>query len=123
MQILANLSRVFASQSILPTIDKSLSSGPSNRLMLMVSADLHWRRREWNAAIDIAIRALVSRPNDFHALSIVANSYGHLGQMELAYAYAKSLIHASPPNWMVVKLLCGLLGLVNLIRPSTRERF
>jgi hypothetical protein len=120
---MTNLGRVVASQSVLPTIDQSLSRGPSSRVMLMLSADRHWRRGEWNTAIDIATRALVAKPNDFHALSIVASSYGHLGQMELAYLYAKNLVHASPPNWTAVKVLCGFLGLFNLIRPTRRERF
>jgi len=118
MKILANLSRVAAaaSKSVLPILESQPPNSPL--LTLIVSADIHQRRQEWNAAIDFASRVLSSRPKDFNALSILVSSYGHLGQTELAYPLAKRLLRATPPNWTTVKLLCRVL---NLIKPRERE--
>lgn len=80
MGILASWGRVVASESILPTVDESIAEGPATPLMLMLSADLHWRRKEWRAAIDAALRVLDQKPKDFHALSVVVTAYGHLEQ-------------------------------------------
>src|SRR5207249_3551629 len=93
-KILANLSRVFAPELIRPIIE---SRWHSSLLTSIMSADFHWRRREWNRAIDFASRVLSARPKDFNALSILATSYEHLGQTELAYPLAKRLLRASPP--------------------------
>jgi tetratricopeptide (TPR) repeat protein len=123
MQIFANLGRVIASDSVLPTLDEFALEESCGLLVLRTTADLHWRRREWSLAIDLATRVLLKTPNDFHALTILANSYSHLGQMEHAYPHAKRLLHAKRPNWNTVKVLCGILGIFNLLRPKKRQSF
>lgn len=121
--MIANLSRVVASESILHSIDAHVSKEQCSLLVLMASADLHWRKCEWSLAIDLATRVLTKTPNDFHALSILASSYAHLGQEQLAYPFAKRLLHAKRPNWTAMKVLCAILGIINLIHPKRRERF
>ena len=123
MQILANLSRAVASDSILRTLDEYTAKEQCSLLLLRVSADLHWRKREWSLAIDLATRVLSKAPNDFHSLAILSNSYGHIGQMELAYPYAKRLLKSKPPNWAIVKVLSGIVGIFNFISPKKRQRF
>ena len=123
MQIFANLGRVVSSDSVLPTLDELTFDKSCSLLVLRASANLHWRRCEWKLAIDLATRVLSKAPNDFHSLVILASSYGHMGQMELAYPYAKRLLNTKQPNWTIVKVLCGILGIFNLIRPKSRKSF
>ncbi|MBX3652144.1 MAG: hypothetical protein KF771_12305 [Burkholderiales bacterium] len=123
MSFLANLSRVIASDEILPTVNKSNTNERATLLMLMVSADLHWRRKEWQAAIDMSARALKTRPKDFHALSILVTSYGHLRQFDAAYPYAKRLLLASPPTWKVIKAFFALVGIFQLFTAKGRESY
>lgn len=120
MSLLANLGRVLASEEILPTVDESIANEPATTLMLMVSADLHWRRKEWRAAIDMALRILERKPKDFHALSVVATSYGHLQQFDDAYPYAKRLTAAAPPPWDTVKAVLTLLTLYKFVTAKGR---
>ena len=120
MSLLANLGRVLASEEILPTVDETIVNEPATTLMLMVSADLHWRRKEWQAAIDMALRILERKPEDFHALSVVVTSYGHLQQFDDAYSYAKRLTAAVPPPWKTVKAVLTLLTLYKLITAKGR---
>ena len=120
MSLLANLGRVLASEEILPTVDKSIAVEPATTLMLMVSADLHWRRKEWQPAIDMALRVLERKPEDFHALSVVVTSYGHLQQFDDAYPYAKRLTTAVPPPWQTVKAVLTLLTLYRLVTAKGR---
>lgn len=120
MSLLANLGRVLASEEILPTVDESIANEPATTLMLMVSADLHWRRKEWRAAIDMALRILERKPKDFHALSVVATSYGHLQQFDYAYPYAKRLTAAAPPPWDTVKAVLTLLTLYKFVTAKGR---
>jgi hypothetical protein len=123
MSVLANLSRVLSSDQILPSIDQSIADEPNSHLMLMVSADLRWRRKEWQAAIDAATSALIKKPNDFHALSILVTSYGHLQNLDAAYPFAKRLILASPPPWKAMKVVVALLTILHLFTVSGRVRF
>lgn len=120
MSVLANMARVVGSEDVLPTIDESIANGPPTVLMLMLSADLHWRRKEWQAAIDMALRVLERKPDDFHALSVVATSYGHLEQFEDAYLYAKRLTTAAPPPWKAVKAVLTLLTLFKFVTAKGR---
>jgi hypothetical protein len=110
---------VFASDEILPTVDQSIANGPT-ALDLMVSADLHWRRKEWQAAIEAAWRVLYREPKDFHALSIIVTSYGHLQQFDAALPYAKRLLTASPPSWTVIKVVITLLNCFRLFTANGR---
>jgi hypothetical protein len=121
MSLLANLGRVVASEEILPTIDESIAKEPATPLMLMLSADLHWRRKEWQAAIAAAQRVLEEHPKDFHALSVVVTSHGHLQQFDAAYPYAKRLAAAAPPSWKAVKALLTLLTLFKLVTANGRS--
>ena len=123
MQIIANLGRIVASDSILPSLDECTLDVRCSLLILRTSADLHWRRREWGLAIELATRVLAKKQNDFHALAILANSYGQLGQMELAYPFAKRLLQAKRPNWVAVKVLSGFLGIFKLTLPKIRQSF
>ena len=123
MRIIADLGRVVASESGLPSIDQLAAEPAASPLTLMVAADLHWRRREWDRAIELAKRVLARKPDNFHALSILAGSYGHLGEANAAYPYAKRLVGAKQSNWLAVKLLCAILGVFNFLLPSRRERF
>jgi tetratricopeptide (TPR) repeat protein len=123
MRILENLGRVMAAESILPTVDRAVDEEPASLLMLMVSADLHWRRKEWDRAITLAKRALEIRPRHSHALSILMNSYGHLGQWDAAYMYAPRLLQARHPNWTIVKLTYALFGVISLLTPKGLERY
>jgi hypothetical protein len=123
MSLLANLGRVVASDEILPTVDESIANEPATPLMLMLSADLHWRRKEWQAAIDAALRVLEKGPKDFHALSVVVTSYGHLQQFDAAYPYAKRLVVAVPPPWRTVKFLITLLMVLKLVTAKGRASY
>lgn len=123
MNLLANLGRVVASAEILPTVDQSIGDERATLLMLMVSADLHWRSKEWQSAIDAASRALEKKPKDFHALSILVTSYGHLQQFDAAYPYAKRLALASPPPWKAIKGLLTLLTLFKLLTVNGRASY
>ncbi len=120
MSLLANLGRVVASEEILPTVDESIANDPASTFMLMLSADLHWRRKEWPAAIDMALRVLEKKPKDFHALSVVVTCYGHLQQFDDAYPYAKRLTAAAPPPWKTVKAILTLLTLFKLTTAKGR---
>jgi hypothetical protein len=120
VSLLANLSRVLASDEILPTVDESIANEPATPLMLMLSADLHWRRREWQAAIEAASRVLAKRQKDFHALAILVGSYGHLQQFEAAHPYAKRLVLASPPSWRLIKVAIALLTFFRLFTARGR---
>jgi hypothetical protein len=120
VSVLANLSRVLASEEILPTVDESIANEPVTPLMLMVSADLHWRRREWQAAIDSASRVLATKPKDFHALAILVGSHGHLQQYEAALPYAKRLLLATPPSWRAIKAAVGVLSFFRLFTAKGR---
>jgi predicted Zn-dependent protease len=123
VSFLANLSRVFISDEILPTVDESIANEPATPVMLMLSADLHWRRREWQAAIEAASRVLDRRPKDFHALAILLGSHGHLQQFESALPYAKRLLLASPPHWRAIKVAVGLLTFFKLCTAKGRTEF
>jgi len=123
MSLLANLGRVVASDEILPTVDESIANEPATPLMLMLSADLHWRRKEWQAAIDAALRVLEKGPKDFHALSVVVTSYGHLQQFDAAYPYATRLVVAVPPPWRTVKFLITLLMVLKLVTANGRASY
>ena len=123
MQLLENMGRVMASESILPSVDQAIAQDPPSVLMLMISADLHWRRKEWEQAIGLAKRALEIKPRHFHALSILVNAYGHLEQWDAAYPYARRLLEAKRPNWTVVKIACAVLGFMNLVLPKRRETY
>ena len=123
MSLLTNLGRVVASEEILPSVDESIANEPATSLMLMLSADLHWRRKEWQAAADAALRLLEERPKDFHALSIVATSYGHLQQFDAAYPYAERLALATPPRWKAIKTLIALLTFFKLATAKGRANF
>lgn len=123
MQILENLGRVGASESILPSVDRVASEQPASPLLLIVSADLHWRRKEWEQAIGLAKRVLELKPRHFHALSILMNSHGHLGQWNDAYLHAQRLMHAKRPNWTLAKLICAIFGVANLIVPTRRQTY
>jgi hypothetical protein len=120
MSLLANLSRVHASEEILPIVDDGNGKDPATPVMLMVSADLHWRRKEWQAAIEVASRALDTEPNDFHALSIIVTSYGHLKALESAYPYAKRLVVARPPSWTFIKVLFTSITFFKLLTAKGR---
>ena len=123
MRILENCGRVLASESILPTLDRAADEQPASLLMIMMSADLHWRRKDWDRAIELAKRALEMKPRHSHALLILMNSHGHLGQWDVAYQYAQRLLHAKPTNWTVVKLVCATLAITNLLTAKGRERY
>ena len=123
MSLLASLGRVVASEEILPTVDESIANDASTTLMLMLSADLRWRRKEWQAAIDAALRVLEKRPKDFHALSVVVTSYGHLQQFDAAYPYARRLTLAAPPPWKAVKALITLLTAFKLVTAKGRASY
>jgi len=123
MPILENLGRVMASESILPTLDQAVSEQPYSPLMLMLAADLHWRRRDWNKAIPLAKRVLEQKPRHFHALAILANSYGHLAQWSDAYPYAQKLLQAKPPTWAGAKLLYAFMGFTKLFTTKGRETY
>jgi hypothetical protein len=91
--------------------------------MLMLSADLHWRRKEWQAAIDAALLVLDKRPKDFHALSVVVTSYGHLEQFDAACPYAKRLALAAPPPWKAIKVFITLLTVFKLVTAKGRASY
>lgn len=123
MSLLANLSRVVASEEILATVDESIAHEPASTLMLMLSADLHWRRKEWQAAANAALQVLDRRPNDFHALSVVVTSYGHLQQFESALPFAERLTKAKPPSWNAVKAAFTLLMAFKLLTAKGRATY
>ena len=123
MTLFANLGRVVASESVLPDFDKAIANETSSPLMLMFSADLHWRRKEWEAAIEPSLRTLSMRPKDFHALSIVLTSYGHLRQFENAHPYAKKLLLSRPPNWTAVKVMITALTALKLLTANGRASY
>src|SRR5688500_215375 len=123
MSLLANLGRVVASEEILPTVDESIANEPATTLMLMLSADLHWRRKEWEAAAGAALRVLDRRPKDFHALSVVVTSYGHLQQFDAAFPYAKRLVTAVPPPWRALKAVITLLMAFKLLTAKGRASY
>jgi tetratricopeptide (TPR) repeat protein len=123
MPILENLGRVMASESILPTLDQAVSEEPASALMLMLSADLRWRRGEWEKAIALAERVLEHKPRHFHALAIMASSYGHLERWTDAYPYARNLLLAKPPGWFGAKLLYAMMGITNLVTAKGRETY
>lgn len=91
--------------------------------MLMLSADLHWRRKEWQSAIDAASRVLDTKPRDFHALSILVTSYGHLKQYDAAHPYAMRLVLASPPSWKAIKAYFVLISLFKLFTANGRASY
>jgi hypothetical protein len=123
MSLLANLGRVLASDEILPTVDESIANEPATTVMLMLSADLHWRSREWEAAAGAALRVLERRPKDFHALSVVVSSYGHLQQFDAALPYAKRLVTAVPPPWRAVKVVITFLTAFKLLTAKGRASY
>jgi len=122
MSLLSNLSRVIASDGILATVDESIAQEPST-LMLMLSADLHWRRKEWQAAADAALQVLDRRPEDFHALSVVVTSYGHLQWFEAALPFAQRLTAVKPPSWTLVKMTFTLLMALKLVTSNGRASY
>ncbi len=122
MQLIANLARVFASERLLPDVDR-LSAEDNPVLLLMACADFYWRRHEWSRAADVAMRVLAKKPEDFHALAIVVSSLGHMGEAEAAYPYAVRLIRAKRPDWTAVKIVCAVMGVFKLLSPSRRGRF
>ena len=123
MSLLANLSRVVASDEILATVNKSIANEPATTLMLMLSADLHWRRKEFSAATNAALQVLNRRPEDFHALSVVVTSYGHLQQFDAALPFAQRLITATPPSWNAVKVVFTLLMVFKLVTANGRASY
>jgi hypothetical protein len=123
MSLLANLSRVVASEEILTTVDESIAHEPGSTLMLMLSADLHWRRKEWQAAASAALQVLDRKPTDFHALSVLVTSYGHLQQFESALPFAERLTKATPPSWKAVKVAFTLLMVFKLVTTKGRASY
>jgi hypothetical protein len=80
-------------------VDESNAHQPASTVMLMLSADLHWRRKEWQAAANAALQVLDRRPKDFHTLAVLVTSYGHLQQHKTALPFAERLTRAVPPSW------------------------
>ena len=119
MSVVASLGRVLAVHQALPPLDQA-SLTPPAASTLMLSADFHWRRKEWQAAIDAASRVINRRSKDFHALAILASSYSHLGQSEAAHLYAKQLVAVHPPSWIGIKVLLTLLRSFRLVTAEGR---
>ena|SRR5688572_21712206 len=123
MSLLANLGRVVASEDILATVDESIAQEPTSTLMLMLSADLHWRRKEWQAAANAALQVLDRSPKDFHALSVLVTSYGHLQQFEPALPFAERLTKATPSSWNAMKAVFTLFMAFKLVTAKGRARY
>ena len=105
------------------TVDESIAHEPASTLMLMLSADLHWRRKEWQAAANAALQVLDRRPKDFHTLAVLVTSYGHLQQFESALPFAERLTKASPPSWNAVKVAFTLLMAFKLVTTKGRASY
>jgi tetratricopeptide (TPR) repeat protein len=108
-QLLYSFSRLYDHQQMLRKIEARRPRRIATRKRYdlwkaITSADLHWRQRDWDKAIDLADHVLSERPTDFHALAILATSYHYLGKTELAYPVAKRLIQAEPTSWRLLKL-------------------
>jgi len=119
VSLLANLGRVLASDAVLSTLDQANATAPATST-LKLSADLHWRRKEWMAAIEAASRVIYREPKDFHALAILVTSYGHLEQYEAAQVYAKQLVLLRPPSWTATKTVLNLLRFFRLFTADGR---
>ena len=123
MSLLANLSRVIASEERFATVDESNAHQPASTVMLMLSADLHWRRKEWQAAANAALQVLDRRPKDFHTLAVLVTSYGHLQQHKTALPFAERLTRAVPPSWNSVKVVFTLLMAFKLVTAKGRASY
>ncbi len=123
MGIWENTARIVASDEVLPIIDPPLLDESPSHLLLATSADLHWRKQEWDHAISSSVLALKVCPNDFHVLTILATSLVRVGQIEAALPYARRMLEVKPPKWAAVKVLGALLGLHHLVSPRRRKNF
>ena len=122
MTFLANLGRVVASHDILPSVDSANATNPSV-LMLLLSADMHWRQKNWQTAIEAASRVLDRKPRHFHALTIITTSYGHLKQFDTARLYAKQLVLVSLPPWIGIKIALTILTFWKLFTSKGRSSY
>lgn len=123
MGVWANLGRVAASDDVLPILDSQLSGERPSYLILVTSADLHWRKQEWDLAIIASMRALKISRNDFHMLTILATSLVNAGQTAAALPYAKRMLEVKPPNWIAARALAAALRFHMLILPGRKKEF
>jgi hypothetical protein len=121
MSVVANLARVLGSDEVWSSVVQTNNTPPATST-LMLSADLHWRRKEWQAAIEAASRVIYREPKDFHALAILVTSHSHLEQFQEANFYARQLVILRPPSWTPVKVLLTLLRSFRLLTAEGRTR-
>jgi len=121
-EFMAYSSKLVISDRVATRYAKRVEESSNDLWALLCVAEFRYRKREWSAAIEYASRALSLSPHSFQALLIVSAAYGHLGELEKALPYARSLLAARPPHWSLTRFLSIVLLAPFVFLPSKRER-
>jgi tetratricopeptide (TPR) repeat protein len=89
---------------------EALETDPRDFMALMILADTHWRNKQPDRALPLALKAVALDPDDVHALRIVAGVYAERGAHEAAYPFAKRLANAKPSSLSPAKTASRILA-------------